>query len=241
MARLLRLYPYWGPLLFGPVALLAWMRHWPGSPELVAVALAVPIVHAYVVPAVGTNVLGMWAFTTKVRIGRFRPHHGFVFGTATALLTLPLIGLADPTSSPVSVVSTAVVVGVVLFLVNWVYDAAALRHGLLEVYNQPWSDGAGPWAVAADYSPWFFGLFGVIYGAGLKLAEKRLLGHSDVGEAVLVGLALVAATTLLPTIGYMIASRLRHGHWGVRPCPPPVPARDGNLPPPAVFSPEVAE
>lgn len=230
MGRLLRLYPYLGPLIFGPLALLAWMRHWPQAPALVAVALVVPVVHAYVVPAIGTNVLGMWAFTTKVRIGRFRPHHGFVFGTATALLTLPLVGPADPAPSLGTILSTGLVVGMVLFLVNWAYDALALRHGILEVYNQPWSDGAGPWAIAADYSPWFFGLFGVIYGAGLKVAEGRLLDHPDLATAVALGCILVAATSLLPTFGYMVASRLRHGHWGLRPCPSPRVAVGPGLP-----------
>lgn len=221
MARLLRLYPYWGPLLFGPLAVLAWMRHWPDDPALVATALAVPILHAYVVPAIGTNVLGMWAFTTKVRIGRFRPHHGFVFGTATALITLPLIGPAEGDPSATGILATGLRVGAVLFLVNWIYDALALRHGILEVYNQPWSERAGPWRVALDYAPWFFGLFGVIWGIGLRLAEARLLGRSDPAAAMAVGAALVAATITLPTLGYLLASRVRHGHWGVRPCPPP--------------------
>lgn len=221
MARLFRLYPYWGPLVFGPLALVAWMRHWPDDPALVAVALVVPILHAYVVPAVGTNVLGMWAFTTRLRIGRFRPHHGFVFGTATALIALPLIGPADPDPSAARIVGTGLVVGAVLFLVNWIYDAVALRQGILEVYNQPWSDGAGPWRVALDYAPWFFGLFGVIYGVGLRLAEARLLGRSDPVTALAIGAALAAATITLPTLFYLLASRLRHGHWGVRPCPPP--------------------
>ena len=29
-------------------------------------------------------------------------------------------------------------------LVNWLYDALAIRAGILKVYNQPWADGRGP-------------------------------------------------------------------------------------------------
>lgn len=221
MGRLFRLYPYWGPLIAGPLAAWLWARHWPGNLPLVALALAVPVIHAYVVPAVGTNVLGMWAFSTRLRIGRFRPHHGFVFGTATALIVLPLMGAPDPHPGPVQIAATGVAVGVVLFLVNWIYDVAALRHGVLEVYNQPWSDGAGPWRIAADYAPWFFGLFGLVYGAGLRLAEGRLLAAPDPLGALVLGCGLVAATITLPTLGYVVASWVRHGHLGIRPCPPP--------------------
>lgn len=221
MARLLRLYPYWGPLLAGPLALWAWARHWPGNAPLVALALVVPVVHAYVVPAVGTNVLGMWAFSTRLRLGRFRPHHGFVFGTATALIVLPVVAALDAVPGGAGVATTGLCVGLVLFLVNWAYDAVALRHGILEVYNQPWSEGAGPWRIAADYAPWFFGVFGLVYGAGLRIAEAELIAAPDPGRAAVIGAGLVAATITLPTLGYVVASRLRHGHFGVRPCPPP--------------------
>lgn len=217
MKRFFALYQYLGPALLTPLAAWLWWRHYDGNVHLAALALAVPVIHAYVVPGIGTNVLGMWSFNTRLRLGRFRPHHGFVFGSASAILVLPVMGAPDPAATPSMMAGTALVAGAVLLAVNWIYDALALRHGYLEVYNQPWADGAGPWAVSADYVVWFFGLFGVIYGGGLRYAESVLLADPDPIQTVAIAAVLVAATITLPTLCYIAASRIRHGHYGLRP------------------------
>lgn len=208
MRRVFAVYEILGPALLTPLAIWAWRRH-EGDAALTAFAVAIPIAHAYIVPAIGTNVLRMWAFTSRLRIGRFRPQHGFLFGSATALVALPLAGAPGDGD----VVGAALRMGAALLAINWVYDALALRHGVLEVYNQPWADKAGPWAIAADYAPWFFGLFGVLYGAGLKLAETS-------AAPLTIGAATLAATLTLPALCYVAASYARHGHSGCRPAVP---------------------
>ena len=50
--------------------------------------MSLPITFAYVIPGIGTNWLRLWEFNTRFRLGRFRPHHGLVFGTATSLLAM---------------------------------------------------------------------------------------------------------------------------------------------------------
>jgi len=209
MRRLFSLYALLGPALATPLAIWAWARHYDGAAALVACAVAIPIVHAYVVPAVGTNVLRMWAFTTRLRIGRFRPHHGFVFGSATALIALPLAGEAGDGD----VAGAALRIGAALLTINWIYDALAIRHGVLEVYTQSWADGGSPWALVGDYAPWFFGVFGLIYGAGLKLAETS-------AAPLAVGAATLATTLVLPALLYVAVSFARHGHSGCRPATP---------------------
>jgi hypothetical protein len=57
----------------------------------------------------------------------------------------------------------------------------------------------------------------LIYASGLKLAEGALLAEPDATRAVAVGLAILAATLTLPTLGYVIQSYARHGHHGCRP------------------------
>ena len=217
MKRFFSFYQYLGPLILTPLAAWLWWRHYNGNFSLAVLALLTPIIHAYVVPAIGTNVFGMWAFNTRLRIGKFRPHHGFVFGSATAMLTLPVMG--EPATEVVlsHIVMTAFVVGGTLLAVNWIYDALALRSGFLEVYNQPWAEGAGPWVISADYVFWFFGLFGVIYGAGLRLAEPLLLNNPDFGQTLLFLIALLAATFSLPSLCYVMTSYVRHGHNGLHP------------------------
>lgn len=217
MTGFFHVYQFLGPATLMPLAAYGWWRHYDGDWNLAAVALLVPVIHAYIVPGIGTNVLGMWAFNTRLKLGKFRPHHGFVFGSATALIALMCIGAPSPQLSAGTVLSTALLIGAVLLAVNWVYDALALKSGVLEVYNQPWANGAGPWAISGDYVIWFFGVFGVIYGAGLRLAESVLLVSSiPLNSAALTAL-IVAATLIIPTLGYIATSWLRHGHSGCRP------------------------
>jgi hypothetical protein len=203
----LRAYEWLGPLLLTPLAAYLWWRVAHSDAGLVALALAVPIVHAYVVPGIGTNLLKMWAFDSRMRVGGFRIQHGFLFGSATAAIAA-LLFLLVPRASPLA---SALAAGAVLLAVNWAYDTAAIRHGILAVYNQPWADGASPGAIAADYVVWFFGVFGFLYGGGMRLAL-------DAPAAVPAWLAgMLAATLCVPTLLYIAASRLRHGHSGCRP------------------------
>ncbi len=212
MRRLLNWYQYLGPIVLGPLSYWLWLLYAEDNHGLVIFALSVPIIYSYVVPAVGTNVLKVWEFDTKLRLGRFRPHHGFVFGSATAVLSLPFI-LFGPQGG----LETGLVLGIVLGLVNWLYDAAAIKAGFLMVYNQPFADGRGPAIIAADYSPFFFGLFGFVYGYLIRNAEQSLTavaGWSDVGALISFSVLIVI---VVPVATYIAYSKLRHGHFGCRP------------------------
>ena len=219
MRRAFETYQYVAPALLTPLAGWLWWQHYNGHVALAAIALLVPIAYAYIVPGIGTNLLQVWEFDTRLRLGRFRPHHGFVFGSATAMLVLLAIGAPAGNPTMLDVLARGMAVAGVLGVVNWLYDALAIRAGFLKVYNQPWADGRDAWSIASDYAPWFFGGFGLIYAAGLKLAEGALLADPETSRAVAVGLAILAATLTLPTFGYVIQSYARHGHHGCRPIP----------------------
>jgi len=220
MRRLFETYQYVAPVLLTPLAAWLWWRHYDGTMNLVVIALMVPIAHAYLVPGVGTNILKVWEFDTRLRLGRFRPHHGFVFGSATAILALLTVGPPAPQIVPSEIVRSALLTGLLLGGINWLYDVGAIRAGILRVYNQPWADGNRPAAIVNDYAPWFFGGFGLVYGAGLKIAEGLLIGRPGVYPPIMMGFALLAATVTVPTIGYVIQSYIRHGHHGCRPVAP---------------------
>jgi hypothetical protein len=219
MRRVFETYQYVAPAVFTPLAAWLWWRHYHGHAGLAAIALLVPIVHAYVVPGVGTNVLGVWEFDTRLRLGRFRPHHGFVFGSATAMMMLLTAGEANASPSPADLLRRGLLAAGLLGAVNWLYDVSAIRAGILKVYNQPWSEGRGPISIVNDYAPWFFGGFGFVYGVGLGLAEGLLAAPADPVRTVVIGAGLVAATITLPTLGYVVSSYARHGHHGCRPVP----------------------
>jgi hypothetical protein len=208
MRRLFDFYALAGPALLAPLAAWLWHRHYGARWDLAMIAISVPILHGYVVPGIGTNYLKMWSVNARLRLGRFRPQHGFVFGAATAIIALPCMGA--PGNGDIA--GAGLRTGAILLAVNWIYDALAIRHGIIEVYNQPWADGGTEWAITADYVPWFFGVVGLLYGAGLKLAELRPAEHAP-GIFLLLG----GATITLPALGYVLQSYLRHGHSGCRP------------------------
>jgi len=211
MRRALSIYQYAAPAILAPASFLLWRGDLTGW--------LVPILWAYIVPGIGTNVLKVWEFDTRLRLGRFRPHHGFVFGSVTALLGWLAKVVADRLkpvpnwavgTSPLwdrlqPVLLNALILCVVIGACNIAYDIVALRAGILRVYNQPCAEGRSATAIAMDYAPWFFGGFGAIYGAGIVLEEQWAL--------------TLCAALLLPTAAYMLQSKIRHGHWGILPIP----------------------
>lgn len=185
----MRLYAILGPLILTPLSFWLWRGDLAGW--------LVPILWAYIVPGIGTNVLKMWEFDTRLKLGRFRPHHGFVFGSATSMIGWCVHRFAD------APLSSAVTMAVILGVLNFAYDVKALQAGILRVYNQPWAEGRNEFEVALDYAPWFFGGFGAVYGYGLA-------AHMN-------ALTLLAATLTIPTAAYIAQSLVRHGHPGTTP------------------------
>jgi hypothetical protein len=224
MKRAFGLYQYLGPAILTPLAIWLWLRHYDGDRGRTAIAVTIPILYAYIVPGIGTNVLRMWAINARFRLGRFRPQHGFVFGAATAVLALATIGGPDVELRWTGVLQSAATTCALLLAVNWIYDALAIRAGVLEVYNQAWSEGRGPWRIAADYVVWFFGLFGFVYAAGLRILETLLPANPAPTAAFAAGLSLLCAVLALPPLAYIGASLLRHGHTGC--CPFARPAEE---------------
>lgn len=214
--RLLEWYQYVAPAVLAPLSFWLWWQRYDGDVWLVLTAWLLPILYAYIVPGVGTNVLKVWEFDTGLRLGRFRPHHGFVFGSATATIAWLVHGAAADGWQ--DIVRLSIVFASVLGFWNLLYDVRAIEAKHLRVYNQPWADGKDAEAIAMDYAPWFFAGFGAIYGAAIGVAE--LLGDSGRYAAIdfawFFPLAL-ALSIALPVWGYRRRSFKRHQHSGCRP------------------------
>ena len=164
----------------------------------------------------GVQTCALPIFDTRLRLGRFRPHHGFVFGSATAMLAWLVHG--SPARDLWEVARNALILCSVIGFWNLLYEVKALQSGILRVYNQPWADGRDETAIALDYAPWFFGGFGAIYGAGIGLMEW-LDGRGALSNATFMTAfsAVLLLTLTVPVAGYILQSIRRHGHWGTRP------------------------
>jgi hypothetical protein len=216
MSRLLRVYQYLAPAILAPLSFYLWWREYGNLPQ-VFVAWLIPILWAYIVPGIGTNICKVWEFDVRWKLGRFRPHHGFVFGSATATIAWLIHG--EPATSVGDIGRFALVMCSVLGFWNLLYEIKALRAGLLKVYNQPWAMGLGPEAIALDYSPWFFGGYGFAYGGVIGMVEYYAAQHGALGVVAAVAFlgAGLALTIGLPVIGFMNHSQRTHGHSGTRP------------------------
>jgi len=214
--RLFEWYQYVAPAVLTPLSFALWWKTYGGDIWLTLIAWAIPVLYAYIVPGVGTNILKVWEFDTRFRLGRFRPHHGFVFGSATAMIAWAChAGAADDLGD---IIRTSLVFASILGMCNILYDVKALDSGILRVYNQPWADGKDSAAVAMDYGPWFFAGFGLVYGAGVGISERlaatgELDGFSFAGLFPLILILSIA----FPVWGYRGRSFKVHGHSGCRP------------------------
>lgn len=216
MTSAIRIYQYLAPLVLTPLSLHLWWNQYRNWPQLL-VAWLVPILWAYIVPAIGTNVCKVWEFDVRWKLGRFRPHHGFVFGSATSLLAWLVHDQAA--GHPADVLRYALVLCCTLGFVNLLYEVKALRIGLLKVYNEPWARGQGEEAIAFDYAPWFFGGFGAAHGLAIATLEciTRNAGlPGDIWSALYVAGSLVLCIAF-PVLGFIRYSIRRHGHAGTRP------------------------
>jgi hypothetical protein len=221
-----RIYEYVVPLALFPLAYWLWLLRYEHDHRLTLFALSIPIVFSYVVPALGTNWLRIWEFNTRWKLGRFRPQHGFLFGTATSLFGLLCLGYPPQSFDFWEFLRSGFVMASVLAFWNWLYDVHALRVGFLRVYNRAFAENRGPDAIATEYCPVFFGSFGFCYGVAIRAGEHYLgaAGRSDLFWPLLATcLTVVLIVPVLAFIAYSVATTGRTGLQSYEPTGPSAP------------------
>lgn len=213
--RFFQVYQYLAPAILFPLSYWLWWERYAQSHALVLLVMSIPILFAYVVPGIGTNVLGIWEFNTRLRLGKFRPHHGFVFGSATSLIAFCCLGPHRTGTDGWEIARAGLVLGSTLAFWNWFYDIEALRAGFLVVYNRPFVDGQGAEAIATDYAPTIFGGFGLVLGASIRLVEWQLLDQQRWGLYWPLVIGCNLAGLVVPVALFMACSYWRHGTWGL--------------------------
>ena len=219
MRRFFSLYQYLAPAIFMPLAYYLWWRRLGSDHAVTLLVLGLLVVPAYVVPAIGTNVNKFWEIGSAWRLGRFRPHHGFVFGSLMSLLGLLCYGNAPESFGIYAMLRMGLILASMLGFWNWIYDTAAIRAGFLMVYNENWARGLGPEAIAWDYAPLYFGALGFCYGVSLPLIEEFLLVRRATELYWTIAITTMLAVVALPSLLYMGIYYVRKGHCGVMPVP----------------------
>ena len=212
--RFFQIYQFAAPVILLPLGYLLWLRRYQGEHELVWLAISVPVVFAYVVPGLGMNALGLWEVNTRLRMGRMRPHHGFVFGTATSLFGLLCVSRSAPGFDLGAFLQAAIVTGSVIGFWNWLYDTAAIKSGFILVHNRLAAQGEPAEVVATDHAPVLFGVFGGCYGAVLYLADAWSVGTRP-GVFAALWLGGVLAGVAVPVLAYVSSCYLKRGESGL--------------------------
>jgi hypothetical protein len=214
--RFFRIYQYVVPLVLFPLSYWLWWSRYGCDHQLTLFALSLPIVFSYVVPALGTNWLRIWEFNTRWKLGRFRPQHGFLFGTATSLFGLACLAYPPQSFDAWEFLRAGFIMGSVLAFWNWLYDVHAIRVGFLRVYNRAYAENRGPEAIATQYCPVFFGSFGFCYGIAIRVGEYYLaeLGRFDLYWPLL--LICHATVITFPVLAYVLLSLATTGQTGLQ-------------------------
>jgi hypothetical protein len=216
MRRFLNLYQYLAPALLLPVSYWLWFER-SRNHRFVVLVLTVPILFAYIIPGLGTNWLKLWEIRTRWRLGKFRPHHGFVFGTAASLFALLCVEPRPSGFGLGEALRAGFVMGSVLAFWNWLYDIAAIRAGFIVVYNQPYSQKLGPEAIATDYAPVLFGVFGLCYGTTIRAGQHYLLELGRWDLTVWLTVWGTLAVLVLPVLAFVVSSLLKNKTTGLKP------------------------
>jgi hypothetical protein len=210
------IYQFLSPLILTPVSVFLWNKTYSGNLYLVLIAVFIPILYAYIVPGIGTNVLKLWKFDSPLMVGNFRVHHGFIFGSATSVISW--IIASGPTNNFADVIISSFVVGSVLALWNTIYDIKAINAGVVKVFNQPYADGKDSNAIVMDYGPVIFGFFGAVYIAGLKVSELIMHTHNITWvQFSLIFICILTLSIVVPVSVFVRSSIKKHGHNGLAP------------------------
>lgn len=214
--RFFQIYQFVFPVVFFPLAYWLWLNRYAGQHDVTILALSIPILFGYIIPALGTNWLRLWEFNTQMRLGRFRPQHGFLLGTATSLFGLVCLTHPASSFSAVSLLRDGFVTGSVLAFWNWLYDFYAIHVGFIVVYNRSHREGRGAAAIATEYCPVFFGTFGFCYAVAIRVCERYLLELSrpDLFWPLFIVCNLVVL--IGPVVAFVVVSLAIHGETGLR-------------------------
>jgi hypothetical protein len=200
-----------------PLAYWLWWQRLGQDHAVTSLVLFVPVVFYQLFVMIGIVRLRLWRMNTWPTIRGFRPHHGFVLGTAAALLVYITMRMTPVGAGGAAAFLTTAFLGASVFgFCNWWYETYAIKSGFISIFTKRVADGASAEEAVTDYAPVLFGSMGACYAVMVRAAEVLLLSeHSSLAYwsvAIIGGLAM----TLVPAALYEIVHRLRYGESGLR-------------------------
>lgn len=180
------------PLFF--VMIYLWWLRVPDNPEFIAFVVGVPTLYGYIVPGIGTNVLGWWRFQGRWMLGKFHTHHGFMYGPPMSLIFYIILGDSVDLSA-FRIFSIVFCLAYVLGFLSSQHDIMAVRNGIITIDNPPARAGLSPEQIVNYYGPACFSWLGALYGGSCAAAWQLMVvgkgGWTVFAWLAPVGLALM--------------------------------------------------
>jgi hypothetical protein len=172
-----------------------------------------PVLVAYVIPGLGTNVTRLWEFNTKGKLGKFRWYHGFVLGASINLFGSTMYILSPTYQGIFSAALFGIVLGSFIAFWNWYYDILAIKSGFIILHNKPAAEGKSAEEIAMGYAPVYFFMLGAIYGVYIKLLQLHFSSPLPFFKITFSFMHILAL--VLPTAVYALISQKTTGDWGI--------------------------
>lgn len=208
------LFSYWVVLLLDyilPVPLFIAMfflwKGMTGDPWFAAYTLLVGLAFGYIVPGMGTNLLGLWTFDGPLKLGKYLAHHGFMYSPYFSLILYAFFSIGIP-QTIMAKVFMVILYGLVQGLVSSFHDYHGLRCGFIIMKTRKAREGADHANIILDYSPLGFSLFGGIYALSALIALDLLRGDfAPVHWRLILCITLGVTIMGLTGIPYLIKER----------------------------------
>lgn len=211
--KFFNIYQYIAFLVIFPLTVIVWYNSL-SSIKYTLLAISLPVITAYIVPAIGTNITGLWEFNNKrLMIGKFRIYHGFVLGSVTSLFGFLFYKILSLEVIFTDYIKYAILFGLFISIINYFYDVYAIKSGFIIVHNKPAYEGKNAFEIAADYAPVYFFCFGLIYGIYVEIIKYYY--NNSVEFSYLIILLMHILSLILPTGIYAIISKIKNKTWGI--------------------------
>ncbi len=212
--RFFNIYQYIAVLIFFPLAFYLWHRELADITYVILI-LSLPVITAYIVPAVGTNITKLWEFNNKkFMIGKFRLYHGFVLGSVTSIFGYFIYKVSPLWTNMTNAFIISLLGGAFIAFWNVIYDIHAVKCGFIVVNNKSAYEKKSAHEIVFEYAPVYFYCFGFIYCFYIKLIEYFIdKPMNNYFWTVIVFAHL--ASIFIPTLIYAIFSKKINGYWGI--------------------------
>ena len=207
-----KIYQYIAFLILYPLSIYIWYLELHSLKKVLLIVL-MPLIVAYIIPFLGTNVTKLWRFNTRFKLGNFRIYHGFVLSAFVNLFGCILYVISPEYKSLLELFFFALISGSFMGFWNWYYDIYAVKSGFMMVNNKLAHEKKSAHEIVTDYAPIYFFMFGFMYGIYIKVLEYHF--NKPIKNYWIVELILIICSLVFPTLIYAIISKIRHGVWGI--------------------------